>query len=94
MNIEDFQVVVVPNGRTTLRVPELPQPRHRDATIRGPACDMCVARWDSDLCGKIQGHVPHACYMRADQDGPPCIFIPYEGFEEYVVELVSRRVSS
>lgn len=93
MNKEDYEVVEF-RGRRLLRVPELPQADRNDRTIGGPACDMCVAKTSRPTCDKLAGAIPHACRMQPHEEFPACVFIREEDWQEYVVELVRRRVSS
>lgn len=93
MNKEDYEVIEF-RGHRLLRVPELPQPDRNDRTIGGPACALCVARRNRELCAYMTHRIPHACWMQPRHELPACVFIREDDWQEYVVEFVRRRVSS
>jgi len=100
MKPEDYPLVEF-EGRRLRRCPEPPSESPRKQG--GDCCVTCVAmptheQYDRDLCARISQRVYEACSM-VDQAGKclhavGCVFVPEDRFQEYVVELVRRRVSS
>jgi hypothetical protein len=96
VNKEDFPLVVIDNQRYRC-VPELPPP------YLEMRCEMCAA---CPLSGKLSYEMCNKLYKTAQRtEQADCsegtdveaavgrIYIPEDQFQEYVVELVRRRVS-
>jgi hypothetical protein len=91
MKPEDFPLVEF-KGRRLRRVPELPG----DKVASMPdSCDMCVAMaggvHNKDLCSSLRTRPDPNC--TDNYAGHAGIYLPEEDFQEYIVELVRRRVS-
>jgi hypothetical protein len=93
MKKEDYELIVFGNRRLR-RVPELPCEKPEECP-GDPCCEMCIAcpiggEFDEQLCESHRSAIPNSCSL----DSAGCIYLPEEDFQEYVVELVRRRVSS
>lgn len=103
MKIEDFPLVEF-KGHRLLIVPELP--RGQEDSGKFLSCRMCIAERDAigtGMCAKLR-HKPRQedCGYHESGLQPPAMFswkqpgfiyLPEERFEEYVIELVRRRIS-
>lgn len=95
MKLEDYPLIVF-EGRRLRRVPELPPPPGQRGARVPESCTMClvVARggeFTRSMCERLRSTYPRCDDSFGDAAG---IYLPEEDFQEYVVELVRRRVSS
>jgi hypothetical protein len=88
MKPEDYELVIF-RGKRLRRVPEL-----TDDAPGESRCDMCLLR-DRD-CSELNSSAMDQLNLDSETGGcgdTSVIYLPEEDFQEYVVELVRRRVS-
>jgi hypothetical protein len=91
MKPEDFPLVEF-KGRRLRRVPELPCVGD-PAKTRCDMCDLKINRNNRHMCSEYGDAAARSGVPDCDEGSPMAIFLPEEHFQEYVVELVRRRIS-